>query len=97
MLTSGGSTVNTYPEIQRVKFAKNFWNVVFGSYSTLTNYTLPAIFREPPPPGSSLTYAPYRSPTTSELIETQTIPSMKAIFQELIVLGKSIFCVFSLQ
>jgi 2-dehydropantoate 2-reductase len=88
MLLSAGSSVKIQPEIQRIKFAKNLWNVVYGGYSTLTNYRLPSIFREPPPAGSSLKYEPYRSPTTSELIKTQTIPSMKKIFQELINLGK---------
>lgn len=36
MLEAGGTTLTIVPEIQRMKFAKNFWNVAFASYSTLT-------------------------------------------------------------
>ena len=36
LLTAGGSEVTIVPEIQRQKFAKNFWNVAFSSYATLT-------------------------------------------------------------
>jgi len=36
MLEKGGSTVTVVPEIQRVKFAKNFWNLAFASFATLT-------------------------------------------------------------
>ena len=36
ILSTGGSEVTIVPEIQRQKFAKNFWNVAFSSYATLT-------------------------------------------------------------
>ena len=36
ILEAGGSTITIVPEIQRMKFAKNFWNVAFSSFSTLT-------------------------------------------------------------
>ena len=36
ILTAGGTEVTIVPEIQRQKFAKNFWNVAFSSYATLT-------------------------------------------------------------
>lgn len=36
MLKDGGSTVTVVPEIQRLKFAKNFWNLAFASFATLT-------------------------------------------------------------
>jgi len=36
LLEAGGSTVGVVPEIQRAKFTKNFWNVVFASVATLT-------------------------------------------------------------
>ena len=35
MLEKGGSTVKVVPEIQRVKFAKNFWNLSFSTIATL--------------------------------------------------------------
>lgn len=36
ILEAGGTTLTIVPEIQRMKFAKNIWNVVFASYATLT-------------------------------------------------------------
>src|ERR1700733_11954578 len=36
ILEAGGSTITVVSEIQRKKFAKNFWNVAFSSFSTLT-------------------------------------------------------------
>lgn len=36
ILEGGGSTVTVVPEIQRLKFAKNFWNLAFASFATLT-------------------------------------------------------------
>jgi 2-dehydropantoate 2-reductase len=87
MVEQGGATLTIDPEIQRVKFAKNFWNTGFSAFSTLTSYTLPAIFREPPAPDSTATYSPYTSPITAELIKRYTIPSVYAILRELLVLG----------
>ena len=36
ILEAGGTTLTIVPEIQRMKFAKNIWNVVFASFATLT-------------------------------------------------------------
>ena len=36
ILEAGGTTLTIVPEIQRMKFAKNIWNVAFGSFATLT-------------------------------------------------------------
>lgn len=36
ILEAGGTTLTIVPEIQRMKFTKNFWNVTFASFSTLT-------------------------------------------------------------
>ncbi|KAJ8092746.1 hypothetical protein PM082_007075 [Marasmius tenuissimus] len=88
LLEKGGANVKVVPEIQRVKFAKNFWNVAFSSFSTLTDYTLPAIFR--PPPGPTVTYQPYVSSKTAALVEQYTIPTIEAILQELIDLGRAL-------
>ena len=68
MLATGGSTVTVVPEIQRKKFAKNFWNVGFSSFATLTGYTVPALFRPPPGEGQER-YAPYVWPKTKGEIE----------------------------
>ena len=35
MLETGGTTLTIVPEIQRMKFAKNVWNVAIASFSTL--------------------------------------------------------------
>ncbi|KAF4603176.1 hypothetical protein EYR38_003586 [Pleurotus pulmonarius] len=48
ILQQGGSAITIVPEIQRVKFSKNFWNLCFASFATLTGYTLPSLFRGPP-------------------------------------------------
>ena len=36
ILETGGTTLTIVPEIQRMKFAKNFWNIAFASFATLT-------------------------------------------------------------
>lgn len=36
ILEKGGASTSIVPEIQRVKFSKNFWNVAFSSIATLT-------------------------------------------------------------
>ncbi|KAF9444195.1 6-phosphogluconate dehydrogenase C-terminal domain-like protein [Macrolepiota fuliginosa MF-IS2] len=86
ILKTGGTTVTIAPEIQRIKFKKNFWNVAFSSVSTLTGYRLPALWR-PPPSDPSLSYEPYVSPATAELIEKYAVPSVKATLDELVTLG----------
>jgi 2-dehydropantoate 2-reductase len=86
MVGLGGATLSIVPEIQRIKFGKNFWNVAFSSLATLTRHRLPAIFRDPPS-DSSVKYAPYISPTTRELIKNHTIPFVRATLEELLTLG----------
>jgi len=89
ILEAGGTTLTIVPEIQRMKFAKNIWNVAFASFATLTNNTLPAIFR-PPPQDALHSYEPYVSPITADLIENYTIPAIKSTLQELITLGRAL-------
>ncbi|KAF8960909.1 6-phosphogluconate dehydrogenase [Flammula alnicola] len=89
ILETGGTTITIVPEIQRTKFNKNFWNVAFSSLTTLTQYTLPAIFRAPPA-DPSVSYKPFVSPTTAELISTYTIPAIKATLEELLALGRAL-------
>ena len=87
MLLKGGSTVTVVPEIQRKKFAKNFWNVGFSSFATLTGYTVPALFRPPPGEGQER-YAPYVWPQTKGEIEEYTIGALKGVLGELVELGE---------
>ncbi|KAF8062298.1 ketopantoate reductase PanE/ApbA-domain-containing protein [Lyophyllum atratum] len=89
ILKAGGSDVTIVPEVQRCKFAKNFWNVGFSSFSTLTQQRLPALWRLPPSDPAS-PYTPYVSPTTADLITKYTLPNIKAILQELVVLGRAL-------
>ncbi|KAG6876980.1 hypothetical protein C0992_011163 [Termitomyces sp. T32_za158] len=89
ILTAGGTSVTIASEVQRQKFSKNFWNVAFSSYSTLTRYRLPALFREPPSDPSK-PYTPYVSPTTAHLIKEYTIPTIRATLEELVVLARAL-------
>ncbi|GLB39887.1 putative ketopantoate reductase PanE/ApbA C terminal [Lyophyllum shimeji] len=89
MLSAGGSEITIVPEVQRTKFAKNFWNVAFSSFSTLTQQRLPALWR-PPPSDPSISYTPYVCQTTAELITKYTLPNIKAVMEELVVLARAI-------
>ncbi|KAJ3918398.1 6-phosphogluconate dehydrogenase [Lentinula edodes] len=89
ILAKGGSTVSVVPEIQRKKFSKNFWNVAFSSLTSLTGYTLPSVFR-PPPSDPSIQYEPFVAPKTAHLINEFTIPTLKAIMEELVSLARAL-------
>ncbi|KAG6811918.1 hypothetical protein H0H92_005249 [Tricholoma furcatifolium] len=89
ILTAGGTNVTVVSEVQRQKFAKNFWNVAFSSFSTLTGYRVPALFRSPPTDPSK-PYAPYISSTTAHLITGYTQPTIKATLEELVVLARAL-------
>ncbi|KAF8960910.1 ketopantoate reductase PanE/ApbA C terminal-domain-containing protein [Flammula alnicola] len=64
-------------------------NVALSSLTTLTQYTLPPIFRAPPA-NASVSYKPFVLPTTAELISTYTIPAIKATLEELLALGRAL-------
>ncbi|KIM92351.1 hypothetical protein PILCRDRAFT_120332 [Piloderma croceum F 1598] len=87
MLEKGGSTVKIVPEIQRVKFIKNLWNVSFSAITTLVGYRLPAIFRAPPKIGEQ--YEPFVSDATKSYIEEYTIPNIRAILEEALTLARA--------
>ncbi|KAG5636876.1 hypothetical protein H0H81_006537 [Sphagnurus paluster] len=87
ILSAGGTEITIVGEVQRLKFAKNFWNVTFSPFATLT--TLPALFRDPPK-DSSNPYSPYVSPTTAHLVNEHTIPTIRATLQELLQLGRAL-------
>lgn len=73
------------PEMQRMKFSKNFWNISFSSFATLVGYRLPAIFRSAPKDGED--YEPYVSETTRSRVEEYTIPNIRAVLEEVLALG----------
>lgn len=85
MLEGGGTETTTVTEIQRIKFAKNLWNLSFSSFATLIGYPLPAIFRAPPKEGES--YTPWVSEKTKSYVEEYSIPNIRAILEEAVVLG----------
>lgn len=86
MLSKGGSIATVVPEIQRVKFSKNVWNISFSSFATLVGYTLPAIFRPPPKEGEA--YEPYVSDSTKSYVEEYAIPNIRAILDEVLTVGE---------
>jgi 2-dehydropantoate 2-reductase len=86
MLAKGGCTAKIVPEIQRVKFSKNLWNLSFAPVATLVRYALPAIFRAPPKSGEAH-YEPYVGDTTKKYVEQYTIPNIRAILEEGLSLG----------
>ncbi|EGO01027.1 hypothetical protein SERLA73DRAFT_105546 [Serpula lacrymans var. lacrymans S7.3] len=88
MLEAGGTELTIVPEIQRVKFTKNFWNIAFSSFSALTRSPLTAIFRPPPGPGQS--FEPYVSPATADYVKEYTIPNIRATLCELLALGRAV-------
>ncbi|KAF8651174.1 hypothetical protein AX16_004829 [Volvariella volvacea WC 439] len=88
MLRVGGSTTKIVPEIQREKFSKNFWNVAFASYATLTGYTLPSLYRASPTGDQN--YSPYVFPRTAGSITNYTLPSLRATLLELIEVGRAL-------
>jgi 2-dehydropantoate 2-reductase len=47
ILRYGGSEVTIVPEIQRKKFSKNLWNIVFASFATLTGWESQLHFSTP--------------------------------------------------
>lgn len=85
MLEKGGSTVTIVPDIQRMKFKKNFWNISFSSFATLVGYRLPAFFRAPPKDGEY--FDVYVSETTRDRVEEYTIPNLRAVLEEVLSLG----------
>ncbi|KAA1474388.1 6-phosphogluconate dehydrogenase C-terminal domain-like protein [Dentipellis sp. KUC8613] len=89
LLEAGGSTVTIVPEIQRVKFAKNFWNVAFSSIASLTRHPLTAVFR-PPTVSNPQMDATLPSVRHFSLITENTIPVLRAIMQELLAVGHAL-------
>lgn len=94
LLTEGGSVTTIVPEVQRIKFAKNFWNVCFSSVCTLTRYPAQALFRLPSPPPSSTENAPAHdlppSVLQSALIPQYTHPLFHSILTELLSVGHAL-------
>ncbi|KAL4263663.1 Ketopantoate Reductase-Related [Pleurotus pulmonarius] len=83
----GGSAITIVPEIQRIKFSKNFWNLSFATFATLTGYTVASLFRRPP--ANDEQYDPYLYPITAGLVQQHSLPAIKATMRELLSLGRA--------
>lgn len=75
-------------------FISQALNIYNNLTLTFRRYTVPAIFRAPPA-DPSISYAPFVSPTTADLISTYTIPAIRATLEELLTLGKSFYFICS--
>jgi len=106
ILAAGGSQTTIVPEIQRVKYTKNFWNACLGITAALSRYPLPAIFRPPhlepgasqiaPPEYEALMSEQPRTPTShipsaSPAIRAYTIPLLYDAMCEIYELGTKLF------
>ena len=91
LVEMGGGIPKIVPEIQRVKYAKNLWNVAYSSIATLVRYPLPSIYRAPPNVEKGQNYDLYLSPSTGNKVQEYTIPNIRAILEEVVAVGNSPF------
>lgn len=75
------------PEIQRVKFSKNLWNVAWSSIAALFRFPSTAIYRAPPNAEEGQEYEVYRSASTGDKVLEHTIQNIRAILEENITVG----------
>ncbi|KZP13704.1 6-phosphogluconate dehydrogenase C-terminal domain-like protein [Athelia psychrophila] len=92
MLEKGGvdSTFTIVPSIYTVKFAKNFWNIVWSCTATLTTYPLPSLWRPPPKDGEVYQNGVYVSESTRKWVEEYTLPNMRAVLEEALSVARAI-------
>ena len=88
LLEDGGSTVTVVSEIQRVKYAKNFWNVAFSSIGALMRHSPDAIFSLPTAAAAAPTSPPSDTPapapvppsvSQAPLITQHTLPTIRPL------------------
>jgi 2-dehydropantoate 2-reductase len=75
------------PEIQRLKFKKNVLNCAFSSFSTLSGYTLHAVFRQKSQDVAQL--RPVVDPRTATYINENTLPTIRAVISEIMDVGRA--------
>ncbi|TFK53109.1 6-phosphogluconate dehydrogenase C-terminal domain-like protein [Heliocybe sulcata] len=88
LITSGGGRAYVVPEVQRIKFQKNFWNLVFSSTATLTRHPVTALFRRQNEEG--FMPAPYIADVTADLIEKYTTPMLYGVLNEALAVGRAV-------
>ena len=91
MLEAGGSTVDLVPEIQRVKFTKNFWSVLCAPlasnhsqghyYSWIRNLAFASF--------ATLSRHPLPAIFQNPLVEEQVVPVIRAVLQEKLAVGRA--------
>lgn len=101
ILKAGGTEVNIVPEIHRVKFEKNIWNVTLGSATVLTRHSFQSMFRPPTitleNPDFDPATMPYAQigdtiiPAASKLIAEHTIPFLYETILEIFAVGNALF------
>ncbi|KZP22215.1 6-phosphogluconate dehydrogenase C-terminal domain-like protein [Athelia psychrophila] len=89
LIERGGGLPKIVPEIQRVKFAKNLWNVTFSSVATLVRYPLPSIYRAPPNAEEGQEYEVYASNRTGDKIHEYTIANIRAVMEEVVAVARA--------
>ncbi|KIY73946.1 6-phosphogluconate dehydrogenase C-terminal domain-like protein [Cylindrobasidium torrendii FP15055 ss-10] len=88
IISAGGGTAEPVPEIQRRKFSKNVVNVTLAALQLFVRQPLTTVFRPPPSEGES--YAPYYHPATHNLLEEHTVPLIRQIGEELVLLARAL-------
>jgi 2-dehydropantoate 2-reductase len=86
VVEAGDSPANVVPDIQRVKYTKNFWNVAFSSMTALSRLPLDALWNPP----TSAENPPPPSVTQARRIEEYSVPAVRALLMELVALGHAI-------
>ena len=87
LIISGGSSATVVPDIQRVKFNKNFWNIAFSSTVALTRHPLTALFCPPVPPSSGNVPA---SAAQGLKLEEYAVPALKGALHELVAIARAV-------
>ncbi|KZT22266.1 6-phosphogluconate dehydrogenase C-terminal domain-like protein [Neolentinus lepideus HHB14362 ss-1] len=87
IIIAGGGLASVVPEVRRIKFQKNFWNLAFSSFATLTHHPVTALFRRQN--DDKTMPAPYIADVTAELIEKYTIPTLYGVMNEALAVGRA--------
>lgn len=94
LLSTGGTQTTLTPSIQRVKFAKNLWNIGFAATCTLTGWTIPAMCRARPSTNDESAveddgYEPWVHESTQGSIEEYVWPNIRKLLEEAVSVGRA--------
>jgi len=85
LVVAGGSAATVVPDIQRLKFAKNLWNIAFSSAGVLTRAPLDALFSPPAAPAH-----PPPAVAQGARIAAHTLPALRAALLEAVRVGHAL-------